>query len=133
MNREPQGNRALPPEAPFSLATQQIELTTGGTIEALRTSGRAHPNVAGRVVGEAVMSKSPPHHGERHPDGDELLYLIEGAVDVELEEPEGIRTIAMTPGHAFVVPQAVWHRIIVRRPCRLLFATPGRSQVRRSR
>jgi quercetin dioxygenase-like cupin family protein len=117
----------------FSLATQQLELTMDGTIVALSTTGRAHPNVEGRVAGEAVMTRSPPHKGERHPDGDELLYLVKGVVEVEVEHEDEVRTARLSPGDAFVVPQGLWHRVIVREPCRLLFFTPGRSEVRRTR
>src|SRR4051794_18324796 len=80
--------RAELPANVFSLATQQLELTIDGTIAALSTTGRAHPNVEGRVAGEAVMTRSPPHKGERHPDGDELLYLVEGVVEVEVEHED---------------------------------------------
>jgi mannose-6-phosphate isomerase-like protein (cupin superfamily) len=76
------------------------------------------------------MSKNPPHAGEMHPDGDELLYLVEGAMDVVLDEEAGERCLSLQPGQAFVVPCGVWHRVMIREPCRLLYFTPGRSRVR---
>jgi hypothetical protein len=45
-------------------------------------SGGPHPTVDGLTLGVAVMSNDPPHRGEMHPDGDELLYLVSGSVDV---------------------------------------------------
>jgi mannose-6-phosphate isomerase-like protein (cupin superfamily) len=65
------------------------------------------------------MTKNPPHAGEMHPDGDELLYLVDGAVDIILDEAAGERCLGLQPGQAFVVPCGVWHRVMVKEPCRL--------------
>jgi hypothetical protein len=64
------------------------------------------------------MTKNPPHAGEMHPDGDELLYLVEGAIDFVLDEEAGERCLSLQPFQAFVVPCGVWHRVIVKQPCR---------------
>lgn len=76
------------------------------------------------------MTKSPPHAGEMHPDGDELLYLVEGAVDLVLDTENGDRCVSLQPGEAFVVPRGVWHRVVVKEACCLLYFTPGRNKVR---
>ena len=115
----------------IDLSKNPVQFTDAGRIEPVVQKGRAHPAVAGRFAGEARMTKSPPHGGEMHPDGDELLILVEGEVDVVLDDDHGESVVALTPGDAFVVPCAVWHRVIVKSPCRLLHFTPGRSQVRR--
>jgi len=42
-----------------------------------------------------------------HPDGDELLYLVSGALDVVLgveERGEGGQAVPLAPGQALVVP-----------------------------
>jgi mannose-6-phosphate isomerase-like protein (cupin superfamily) len=62
---------------------------------------------------------------EVHPAGDELLVMLTGAVDVELELPDGVRTVALRAPHAFYVPRGIWHRALVREPGRMLFVTPG--------
>lgn len=124
---------AKPFKNPIDLAKSRVHFTPTGSIEPVVQRGPAHGGVAGRLAGEARMTKSPPHAGEMHPDGDELLYLIEGAVEVVLDDENketGERRLALDPGHAFVVPRGVWHRVIVKEPCRLLYFTPGRSQVR---
>ncbi len=124
---------AKPIKNPINLAKSPVHFTPAGSIEPVVQRGPAHPGVEGRLAGEARMTKSPPHAGEMHPDGDELLYLIEGAVDVVLDDETdetGERRFALDSGNAFVVPQGVWHRVIVKEPCRLLYFTPGRSQVR---
>jgi quercetin dioxygenase-like cupin family protein len=66
-----------------------------------------------------------------HPDGDELLYLISGRVDVILEDGGDVETVgvehveALQPGDAIVVPRGVWHRVDVREASHLVHVTPG--------
>ena len=117
-------------KSPINLSKSPVHFTPTGLIEPVAQRGRAHPGVEGRLAGEARMTKNPPHAGEMHPDGDELLYLVEGAVEIVLDEETGERCLSLQPGQAFVVPCGVWHRVIVKEPCCLLYFTPGRSQVR---
>ena len=118
------------PEGPITLSKNPIEFTAEGHIKPVVQRGRAHPSVAGRLAGEARMTRSPPHAGEMHPDGDELLYLVEGALDVFLDEQAGEQCVSLQSGQAFVVPRGIWHRVVVKEPCRLLYFTPGRNLVR---
>lgn len=62
---------------------------------------------------------------EMHPDDDEILYVLEGRVAVTLVREEApATTVALAAGQAFIVPRAVWHRLQVLAPGRLLFMTP---------
>lgn len=87
--------------------------------------GRPPRRIDGFTVGIPELTGDAPHDGEVHPDGDELLYLVSGAVTVRLELPEGDRTVDLTAGEALVVPRGIWHRITLREPGRLLHITPG--------
>ena len=60
-----------------------------------------------------------------HPDGDELLYMLSGAVTVTLELAGGDRFVDLGAGDAIVVPKGVWHQITMREPGRLIHITPG--------
>ena len=53
--------------------------------------------VTGPTIGIATMTENAPHGGEMHPDGDEVLYLISGSVNVVFED-ETIDATAMKPG-----------------------------------
>ena len=88
-------------------------------------TGRGPQRIDGFTVGAPVLTGDAPHGGEVHPDGDELLYLISGAVTVRLELPGGDRTVDLDAGDAIVVPKGVWHRISLREPGRLIHITPG--------
>jgi hypothetical protein len=89
---------AKPLENPINLSKSPVRFTPTGSIEPVAQRGRAHPGVEGRLAGEARMNKNPPHAGEMHPDGDELLYLVEGAVEVILDEEAGERCLSLQPG-----------------------------------
>lgn len=78
----------------------------------------------GVTFGVATMSENSPHGGEMHPDGDEILYLIEGrarVVFLDSAEPD----VVMGPGDGMVVPKGVWHRVDILEPCQIVYATPG--------
>jgi mannose-6-phosphate isomerase-like protein (cupin superfamily) len=81
--------------------------------------------IDGYSFGAPYITGDPPHNGEMHPDGDELLYLIDGAVDVLLEEPNGEHVVSLGPGQALVVPKGTWHKVMLREPSRLIHLTPG--------
>ena len=86
---------------------------------------RPPERIDGYTIGAPMLTEDAPHDGEMHPDGDELLYLVSGAITVRLELADGERTIELGPGEALVVPQGIWHRINLREPGQLLHITPG--------
>ena len=79
--------------------------------------------IDGLTVGIIHMTQNPPHGGEMHPDGDELLYVISGRVNVIGDsDPEPFR---LAPGDACIVPKGEWHRVDIQEPATLLHITPG--------
>jgi mannose-6-phosphate isomerase-like protein (cupin superfamily) len=87
--------------------------------------GRPPERIDGLTIGAPELTGDAPHDGELHPDGDELLYLISGAVSVRLELPDGDRIVELAAGDALVVPRGTWHKITLREPGRLIHITPG--------
>jgi mannose-6-phosphate isomerase-like protein (cupin superfamily) len=76
------------------------------------------------------LDREAPHRGEVHPDGDELLCVASGVIEVVIddgdEETVGVETaVLVRGGEAFVVPRGTWHRIRVLEPAFLLHVTPG--------
>ncbi|MFG6467078.1 cupin domain-containing protein [Roseateles sp. BYS87W] len=62
---------------------------------------------------------------EMHPEGEELVYLLEGEVEFVLDLPTG-RTVQHLQGRgAVVVPRGVWHTARVLQPSRMFFITRG--------
>lgn len=65
---------------------------------------------------------------ELHPAGDELIYLLSGAVEIDLQaDAEGapIERLSLAQGRALCVPQGFWHTARTQVPSRMLFITRG--------
>ena len=93
--------------------------------------GRPPQRIDGFTIGAPRITGDAPHDGEMHPDGDELLYLVSGRIDVILEDGGTQATVGtehvqtLRAGEAIIVPRGVWHRVDVREPSRLVHITPG--------
>jgi len=113
----------------FDLSRESVALSRELGASLIKTSFGPHSEVDGYRIGLARLSKPPPHDGERHPDGDEVLYVVAGAVDVLLET-EPAQRVALEAGDGLIVPRGVWHRLEIVAPAEILYATPGRSEAR---
>ena len=47
---------------------------------------------------------------ERHPQGDEIVQIVEGATTLHLITPEGRQSVVLTAGMMAIVPQKTWHQ-----------------------
>lgn len=57
----------------------------------------------GRLTGESPW--------ERHPDGDKLLQVLEGELDITLLAAIGVLQETIRAGSILVVPRGLWHRL----------------------
>lgn len=116
----------------FDLATTYVHLADGGTGAAvevgptfwqdLMTGKTDYP---GRLAMVGTFESDWPHW-EMHPAGEELIYLLSGAVDVLLDDGETTRTLALRPdAPCLLMPRGVWHRFTVVEPGAALFVTAG--------
>jgi quercetin dioxygenase-like cupin family protein len=71
-----------------------------------------------------VMRFSGQTPWERHPDGDELLQVLDGAVDVTVLTDDGPVVVPLETGGIFVCPRGLWHRQRSRPTVTILFGTP---------
>jgi mannose-6-phosphate isomerase-like protein (cupin superfamily) len=70
-------------------------------------------------------------HWEMHPAGDEILFLVSGALDVVMEIDGGERQIPLQAGATAIVPAGIWHTLDVHVAGDLLSITRGAgTQVR---
>ena len=66
---------------------------------------------------------------ERHRNGDELVHVLEGEVDITvLTDGEPVRA-TLRAGSIFVVPQGLWHRQLTRGEVEMMTATPQPTDV----
>jgi quercetin dioxygenase-like cupin family protein len=66
---------------------------------------------------------------ERHPTDEELIYVIEGRVTLEVLTADGSVDVPVTEGSAFVVPRNHWHRHKHDGVVKEMYVTPGPSEV----
>jgi homogentisate 1,2-dioxygenase len=115
----------------FELEGVVAALHRDGSSEVVAAPRGKPVRIEGFSVGAPLLTSNPPHRGELHPDGDELLYLVSGRIDVILEDggdEDHIgdeRVVPVRAGEAVIVPKGVWHRVEVREPSRLVHITPG--------
>ncbi len=113
----------------FSLTTHVVHLPDGLGIHA-RVADAAFWATAdgselatGRLV--SVFSYDVTwDYQELHPTGDELVYVLEGDVELLLDRGEGERARQLARGRAAVIPAGCWHRVAVHARATLLFVTP---------
>ncbi len=66
---------------------------------------------------------------ERHPDGDELLHVLAGEIEVTVLADDGPVHVTVPTGSVFVCPRGLWHRQQPQPAVAELFATPRETEV----
>ena len=119
--------QSIPIGVPFDPAEHVVGISrsTGEARFVARNPAGPPHRIDGYSIGAPAITQDPPHAGEMHPDGDELLFLVSGRFDVTLELEDGPRVVELRPGDALVVPRRVWHLVTMREPGQLVHITPG--------
>ena len=81
-------------------------------------------------IGRYVPGSSP---WERHRNGDELLLVVDGEVDVEVLDGDRSETTRLSEGALFVVPRGRWHQLTAHQPVNILYASPSEDGAERTR
>lgn len=121
-----------PDEPPASAIVRDLPaaLRDLPTVVITRATTEAEANAAVREIGRledrvlGVMRFSGTTPWERHPDGDELLHVLDGEVDVTVLTDDGPVDVAVPAGSLFVCPRGRWHRQTPRAAATVFFATP---------
>jgi mannose-6-phosphate isomerase-like protein (cupin superfamily) len=61
---------------------------------------------------------------ERHPNGDELVHIVDGSTTLHLMTKEGPQSFALGAGMMVIVPQGTWHRFVSPDGVTVMTATP---------
>jgi mannose-6-phosphate isomerase-like protein (cupin superfamily) len=61
---------------------------------------------------------------ERHPDGDELMVVLEGGGEITVLAESGPVHAELRPGTLFVCPRGLWHRPVATPSMTALYLTP---------
>jgi quercetin dioxygenase-like cupin family protein len=61
---------------------------------------------------------------ERHPQGDEIVQIVDGATTLHLMTAQGRQSVALTAGMMAIVPQNTWHQFEAPDGVCVMTATP---------
>lgn len=81
--------------------------------------------IEGMTVGIVTVEGDGPHGGERHPDGDEILYVIDGELILHADAMGDV--VRVPAGSACIVRKGEWHKVTAEVPTRMVHITPGPS------
>jgi mannose-6-phosphate isomerase-like protein (cupin superfamily) len=82
-------------------------------------------------IGRYVPGKSP---WEKHTNGDELLFVTDGQVSIEVLEDDGSsKSFQVGDGQLFVVPTGKWHQLTTTDNVNIMFASPSEEGAERTR
>ena len=122
----------------FDLETSYVVLSDGPAAKRIDVGPDfwekidARDDLAGRLVG-VFRYDGNWKSWEVHPDGDEIVILLEGAVDLVLDDPDGERIVELRNGGAAIVPRGIWHTANVRGRAAALHITRGDGTRHRAR
>ena len=78
----------------------------------------------GRILSVFEYPATAWPYWERHPTGEEFVYLLAGDVELLLDDGHEQRGVRFGIGEAAIVPAGTWHRAVIHASSRLLFVTP---------
>lgn len=130
---------------PFDLMNTYVTLAPGGaarTVEggdafwmALGSRTKLPDDVAdkeARLISAFVVDEDW-ESWEAHPVGEELVYVISGAIDLVLEMPGGENVVTLKAQTGYLVPRGVFHTANAREKSVVLHVTPGAGTQKRPR
>ena len=85
----------------------------------------SHNDSSGMNVGILSMDTSPPHGGEVHFDGDEIIHVISGVLKVESDSNPN-ECLRLGAGDSCIIKKAEWHKIYVIEQAKLIYITPAK-------
>lgn len=123
----------------FDLRQTYVHFTDGGAAETLPVTDHFWSDLmsgaltlGGRLVTVSSHASDWPHW-EMHPNGEELVVLISGRVELIVErDGDTLRQTLEHPGQAWLNRRGDWHRALVHQPSVLLFITHGEGTLHRS-
>lgn len=129
------------PERTLDLESTHLRLRPDASIEPLAVDGTFWARLAAGELGDFRNEYLVTSHGceadwpmwEMHPNGDEVVCLLSGAVTFVLETAQGEEHVDLVASGSFVfVPKGIWHTARTRTPSRLLFITAGEGTQHRA-
>ncbi len=125
---------------PFHINSTYVRLRPDATAEAIAVGPTFWEELSRGALGTfqneyLVTTHSFGHDWpmwEMHPNGDEFILLLSGAIDLVLEKQNGHKTLPLRQnGEWALVPKGIWHTGRVNVPTTVLFITAGEGTLHR--
>ncbi len=119
------------PKIVFELGGTYVQLKDGGGAVQVEAGNDFWARLPGRSeLGEGRLLWTTSQvrdsaNWEMHPQGEEVIYLLSGEIDLAVLAGDAERAVTLRPNNACVVPRGVWHRFIVQKPASILAITPS--------
>lgn len=131
-----------PLHSPLHIDTTHLRLRPDGRADTLPVTDRFWPDLIAGKYGDfhneylvtTFHFENNWTSWEQHPNGDEIVILLSGAVDFILELPDGLQKFEVRkPGEYAFVPKGTWHTANPLQPTTMLFITAGEGTQTRPR
>lgn len=115
---------------PFTLRGAAVHISSEGQTSVLQDDDmkqRLSALPPGLLLGAfqiACKEDAHPNMWEMHPEGEEILVMLTGSLDVEYADDRCRARSSLGAGRGIVIPRGVWHRLELREPGLLLTLTP---------
>ena len=131
---------AAPQPGPYVLSSTYLRLRPDVSIEPLHSGNDFWPRLMSGALGDfhheylviTVSYDKDWSTWEMHPNGDEVVMLLEGSTTMVLEIDGAEKRVDLNESCAYVVvPRGTWHTSRTSQSCRMLFITAGEgTQIR---
>lgn len=125
---------------PFNIANTYVRLKPDASAEAIPVGENFWQDLSSGAFGSfenefLVTTQSFAQNWpvwEMHPQGEEVIVLLSGSVDLVLEKKTGNKVVSLQQqGDWLMVPKGVWHTARVNTPTTVLFITAGEGTLHR--
>lgn len=125
---------------PFNIATTYARIKPDASAEAIPVSDTFWQDLSNGAFGSfenefLVTTQSFTQNWpvwEMHPQGEEIIILLIGNVDLILEKKTGNKVVCLQQqGDWLMVPKGVWHTAHANAPSTVLFITAGEGTLHR--
>ena len=115
---------------PVDLSKFILSIQNGNSVQLNEIIPGPPTATTGINLGLAEMDTSPPHNGERHNDGDEIIIMLSGIIAVESDSNPN-QYLEMKAGDTCIIRKGEWHKIKVIEKTKLIYITPGENNEHR--
>lgn len=104
--------------------SQVLDIWRDLSVSARQRKSGPPQRIDGFTFGVATIAPGEsPHNGEMHPDGDEILYVVSGALRLTCDSSD--EPIDLPAGEACIVRKGEWHMLDCLEETTLIHITPG--------